>query len=95
MNLNELLSYLSEEYNRYRYSLPKKDEARKKFWLEHYSNNYEGPRDDSTGVPLHHQWEDKWPLLFNELKKPPKPRPPIEEDWMLGNHQIQRQKKYY
>ena len=95
MNLNDLLSWLSDDYRQKLDAKKQAKEARRQMLLRHYSNNYEGPRDDSTGVPLHHQWEEKWPRLFQELKKEPKPPPRIEDDWLLGNHPLQRQRKYY
>jgi len=94
MNLNDLFAWMSDDYRQKLEAKNKSKEARRKMMLEHYRNNYEGAGSDSEAVPLHSQWREKWPKLFDALNKPeniPDPR----EDFLLGNHPVQRKRHYY
>ncbi len=74
MTINDLLSWLSDDYRQKLEAKKKKDmllkEERRKGLLDFYGGNYVGPGSDSDTYPLHEQLLDARPLLRQQLNKP-------------------------
>lgn len=77
MTLNDLLSWLSDDYRQKLEAKKKKDmllkEERRKSLLDYYGGNYVGPGSDSDTYPLHEQLLDARPKLRDLLNKPSYP----------------------